>query len=76
MPVLLPSIEYKVTFGDGSVSVLTVHPDETLEGALGEMLRATRGGAGADLAEAGSTSDVDVRSVELVGTLEFEALDP
>ena len=68
-PVRLPSTEYKVTFGDGSVSVLSVHPDETLEGALAEMLQAMCGGGGADIAEAASASDIDVRSVELLGAL-------
>lgn len=60
----LPSAEYKVTFADGSVSALSVHSDETLEGTLAEMLRASRGGPGADI------SDVEVRSVDLLGTLD------
>lgn len=36
----LPSAEYKVAFSDGSVTLLSVHPDETLEGSLEEMLQA------------------------------------
>ena len=76
MPVQLPSVEYKVVLNDGSVSALSVHPSEALEGALTEMLRAMRGGAGADLAEAGSTSAIDVRSVELLGALDLVTLDP
>lgn len=50
----LPSTEYKVTFRDGSVSILDVHPDQTLERSLNDMLRA-----------AGSV-DEEVASVELI----------
>ncbi|GAB5550165.1 MAG: hypothetical protein SangKO_099250 [Sandaracinaceae bacterium] len=50
----LPSTEYKITFRDGSISLLDVHPDQTLDGSLEEMLRA-----------AGS-ADEEVASVELI----------
>jgi len=35
----LPSAEYKVTLSDGSVTLISVHSDETLEGSLDEMLQ-------------------------------------
>ena len=41
-PVRLPSTEYKVTFADGAVSVVSVHPDESLEGSLSELLQEPR----------------------------------
>ena len=62
--VPLPSTEYKLTFGDGSVSVLSVHPDESLRSALDKTLRAASGEPG--------TSAADVQSVELIGTLSFD----
>lgn len=68
-PVRLPSTEYKVTFGDGSISVLSVHPNESLESALEEMLQAMSGGANAPAA------DEEVRSVELIGTLSLDEAD-
>ncbi len=48
----LPSVEHLVTFAGGSVAHLSVHPDPSLEGELGDLLRA-----------AGSEPD-DVVSVE------------
>ena len=36
----LPTTEHPVTFADGSVSVLSVHPDESLVTALADLLRA------------------------------------
>ena len=56
---LLPSSEYQLTFTDGSVSLLGVHPHESLEQALREMLQAA--GAGPE----------EVASVELLRTYDL-----
>ena len=52
----LPSVEYLVSFRDGSVTLLVVHPDQSLESELAEML------------EAAGTEGGDVRSVEFART--------
>ncbi|HIG74803.1 MAG TPA: hypothetical protein EYQ24_09590 [Bacteroidetes bacterium] len=67
--VLLPSTEYKATFCDGSVSILSVHPDESLKSALDEMLQAASGALGPP------DADVEVQSVELIGMLSFDEAD-
>ena len=61
--ITLPSTEFKVNFDDGTVGTISVHPDQTLEKSLLEMLRA-----------AGATVD-EVKSVELLGELSFPELD-
>lgn len=60
----LPSAEYKVTFSDETVTPVSVHPDESLEKSLGEML-----GASGKTAEA-------VASVELLRTYNLETEHP
>lgn len=37
----LPSAEYRVTFSDETVTLLSVHPDESLEESLEEMIEAS-----------------------------------
>ena len=37
----MPSSEYKVIFRDGTVSMLDVHPERSLRGCVGEMLKAS-----------------------------------
>lgn len=37
----LPSAEYRVTFSDETVTLLSVHSNESLEGSLDEMLQAS-----------------------------------
>ena len=48
----LPSAEYKVTFTDFTVTLLAVHPHQSLEASLEEMLQA----AGSALEEVASVT--------------------
>lgn len=60
LDVSLPSAEHKVTFSDETVTLLSVHPDESLEGSLKEMLQASGRSAG------------EVSSVEMLRTFDLE----
>mgnify|MGYP006447265717 CR=1 FL=1 len=64
LDVSLPSAEYKITFSDETVTLLSVHPGESLEESLSEMLTS-----------AGS-SPADVSSVELNRTFDLEKEHP
>lgn len=64
LDVSLPSAEYKVTFSDETVTLLSVHPGESLEESLSEMLTA------------GGISPADVSSVELERTFDLEEEHP
>ena len=60
----LPSAEYRVTFSDETVTLLSVHPNESLEGSLEEMI------------EASGARPEEVSSVELVRTFDLEKEHP
>lgn len=60
----LPSAEYRVTFSDETVTLLSVHPNESLEGSLEEMI------------EASGARPEEVSSVELVRTFDLEKENP
>ena len=60
----LPSAEYRVTFSDETVTLLSVHPDESLEESLEEMI------------EASGARPEEVSSVELVRTFDLEKENP
>ena len=60
----LPSAEYRVTFSDETVTLLSVHPNESLEELLEEMI------------EASGARPEEVSSVELVRTFDLEKENP
>lgn len=60
LEIPLPSAEYKVTFSDETVTLLSVHPNESLEESLTEMLQASGKAAKA------------VSSIELLRTFDLE----
>ena len=60
----LPSAEYRFTFSDEKVTLLSVHPNESLEGSLEEMI------------EASGARPEEVSSVELVRTFDLEKENP
>jgi hypothetical protein len=60
----LPSAEYRVTFSDETVTLLSVHPNESLEESLEEMI------------EASGARPEEVSSVELVRTFDLEKENP
>jgi hypothetical protein len=60
LEISLPSTEYKVTFSDETVTLLSVHPNESLEESLTEMLQASGKAAEA------------VSSIELLQTFNLE----
>ena len=60
----LPSAEYRVTFSDETVTLLAVHPNESLEESLEEMI------------EASGARPEEVSSVELVRTFDLEKENP
>ena len=60
----LPSAEYRVTFSDETVTLLPVHPNESLEESLEEMI------------EASGARPEEVSSVELVRTFDLEKENP
>jgi hypothetical protein len=62
--ISLPSAEYEVTFSDETVTLLSVHPNESLEGAIEEMI------------EASGKAPEEVSSVELRRTYNLEEEHP
>jgi hypothetical protein len=60
----LPSVEYKVTFSDGSVTPLSVHPGESLMESLSGMLTSA------------GTNPTEVSSVEINRTFDLEEEHP
>jgi hypothetical protein len=60
----LPSAEYRVTFSDEMVTLLSIHPNEPLEESLEEMI------------EASGARPEEVSSVELVRTFDLEKENP
>jgi hypothetical protein len=60
----LPSAEYRVTFSDETVTLLSVHPNESLEESLEEMI------------EASGARPEEVSSGELVRTFDLEKENP
>mgnify|MGYP006299920407 FL=1 len=64
LEISLPSAEYKVTFSDEPVMPLSVHPNESLEASLVEMV------------EASGKSVQEISSVKLERTFDLQDEHP